>query len=200
MNQNNNFRPAWEAICKSQAVIEFRPDGHVIWANDVFLDTMGYSMREIEGRHHRIFCGEAYAGSAHYDQFWERLRRGNFEAGEYERRTKAGRSVWLQASYNPVFSDNGAIAHILKIASDISTAKHLRAQLHSNVAGLGDIVESITRIAKQTNLLALNATIEAARAGEAGRGFAVVASEVKKLAGDTRAATQRAAAIIEQTR
>jgi methyl-accepting chemotaxis protein len=72
----------------------------------------------------------------------------------------------------------------------------LRAELKSTVDGLVDIVETISGIANQTNLLALNATIEAARAGEAGRGFAVVAAEVKKLAGDTRAATDRARAMV----
>jgi methyl-accepting chemotaxis protein len=72
----------------------------------------------------------------------------------------------------------------------------LRAELKSTVDGLVDIVETISGIANQTNLLALNATIEAARAGVAGRGFAVVAAEVKKLAGDTRAATDRARAMV----
>ena len=199
MNHNNNFLPAWDAICRSQAVIEFQPSGHVVWANDVFLQTLGYRLDEIEGQHHRIFCEDRYAESAEYNQLWARLREGTFSAGEYERRSKDGRSVWLQATYNPVFNDNGAVAHILKIASDVSAAKHLRAQLRSNVTGLGEIVASIGRIAKQTNLLALNATIEAARAGEAGRGFAVVAAEVKKLAGDTRIATEKAASIIEQS-
>lgn len=72
----------------------------------------------------------------------------------------------------------------------------MRAELKSTVDGLVDIVDTISGIANQTNLLALNATIEAARAGEAGRGFAVVAAEVKKLAGDTRAATDRARAMV----
>lgn len=199
MNHKDNFLPAWDAICKSQAVIEFRPDGHVVWANDVFLTTMGYALGEIEGRHHHMFCPDAYVSSSEYKEFWARLRQGNFEAGEYERCAKDGRTVWLQATYNPVFNADGTISHILKIASDISAAKQLRAQLQNNVAGLGEIVASIGRIAKQTNLLALNATIEAARAGEAGRGFAVVATEVKKLAGDTRIATQKAASIIQQS-
>ncbi|PHP21116.1 chemotaxis protein [Sphingobium sp. IP1] len=186
----------WDAICRSQAVIEFAPDGTVLWANDLFLTTMGYALHEIAGRHHRMFCDEELARSAVYANFWEKLARGDFDAGEYCRLGRDGREVWLQATYNPVLDSNGKVERILKIATDTTPSKILRAELKSTVDGLVDIVETISGIANQTNLLALNATIEAARAGEAGRGFAVVAAEVKKLAGDKRAATDRARAMV----
>ena len=186
----------WDAICRSQAVIEFAPDGTILWANDLFLATMGYALGEIVGRHHRIFCDEGQARSAAYAALWDKLAQGDFDAGEYRRLNKHGGEVWLQATYNPVFDAEGRVERILKIATDTTPSKILRAELKSTVDGLVDIVETISGIANQTNLLALNATIEAARAGEAGRGFAVVAAEVKKLAGDTRAATDRARAMV----
>ncbi|MFC0149646.1 methyl-accepting chemotaxis protein [Sphingobium scionense] len=186
----------WDAICRSQAVIEFAPDGTILWANDLFLATMGYALGEIVGRHHRIFCDEGQARSAAYAALWEKLGQGDFDAGEYRRLGKNGQEVWLQATYNPVFNAEGRVERILKIATDTTPSKILRAELKSTVDGLVDIVDTISGIANQTNLLALNATIEAARAGEAGRGFAVVAAEVKKLAGDTRAATDRARAMV----
>lgn len=186
----------WDAICRSQAVIEFAPDGAILWANDLFLATMGYALGEIVGRHHRIFCDEGQARSAAYAALWEKLGQGDFDAGEYRRLGKNGQEVWLQATYNPVFNAEGRVERILKIATDTTPSKILRAELKSTVDGLVDIVDTISGIANQTNLLALNATIEAARAGEAGRGFAVVAAEVKKLAGDTRAATDRARAMV----
>ncbi len=186
----------WDAICRSQAVIEFAPDGTILWANDLFLATMGYALGEIVGRHHRIFCDEGQARSAAYAALWEKLGQGDFDAGEYRRLGKNGQEVWLQATYNPVFNAQGRVERILKIATDTTPSKILRAELKSTVDGLVDIVDTISGIANQTNLLALNATIEAARAGEAGRGFAVVAAEVKKLAGDTRAATDRARAMV----
>ena len=186
----------WDAICRSQAVIEFAPDGTILWANDLFLATMGYALGEIVGRHHRIFCDEGQARSAAYAALWEKLGQGDFDAGEYRRLGKNGQEVWLQATYNPVFNAQGRVERILKIATDTTPSKSLRAELKSTVDGLVDIVDTISGIANQTNLLALNATIEAARAGEAGRGFAVVAAEVKKLAGDTRAATDRARAMV----
>lgn len=105
----------------------------------------------------------------------------------------------MQASYNPIFDQKGVIQRVLKVASDVTQQVLLERALQANQAAmqdtlveLGDIVTTINGIAAQTNLWALNATIEAARAGESGRGFAVVASEVKKLSGDTKAATQRA--------
>lgn len=187
---------AWDAICRSQAVIEFDPRGIILWANDSFLATMGYALADVEGRHHRIFCEPGYADTPAYADFWRKLGRGEFDAGEYKRVGKDGRAIWLQATYNPVFRADGSVERILKIATDTTPAHQLRMELRNTVDGLSDIVNSIGLIANQTNLLALNASIEAARAGEAGKGFAVVAAEVKKLAGDTRSATDRARAMV----
>ena len=110
--------------------------------------------------------------------------------------------MWLQAAYTPIFRD-GQVHRILKIATDITekvvlkrALEHRQAALRATVADLSEIVTAISGIAGQTNLLALNATIEAARAGDAGRGFAVVANEVKRLAGDTKAATNRASHMV----
>ena len=187
---------AWDAICLSQAVIEFDPRGIILWANDSFLATMGYALADLEGRHHRIFCEPGYADTAAYADFWRKLGRGEFDAGEYKRVGKGGRAIWLQATYNPVFRADGSVERILKIATDTTPAHQLRMELRNTVDGLSDIVNSIGLIANQTNLLALNASIEAARAGEAGKGFAVVAAEFKKLAGDTRSATDLARAMV----
>ena len=189
---------AWQAVCRSQAVIEFALDGTVLWANAVFLDAMGYRLDEVVGRHHRMFCDADHADSAEYAAFWAKLGAGEFDAGEYRRLDRDGRPVWLQATYNPVLDAEGSPERVLKIATDVTALRMLRSELETTVTQLGEIVETIRGIAGQTNLLALNATIEAARAGEAGRGFAVVADEVKKLAQDTRRATERAAAAVLQ--
>ena len=186
----------WTAIGRSQSVVEFTTDGLIVEANPGFCELLGYSRTQLIGQHHRLFCDPAYAGSPAYAAFWRKLSAGDFDSGEYRRIDANGREVWLQASYNPVLGDDGRPIRILKIASDITQAKHNAVALETMVGHLDGIVRTIRSIAQQTNLLALNATIEAARAGDLGRGFAVVATEVKKLANDTRLATDRAAAMM----
>ena len=112
-----------DAINRSQAVIEFELDGTIITANDNFLSAVGYSLEEIQGQHHRIFVDPEYATSSEYAQHWDKLRDGNFDAGEYLRFTKSGDELWIQASYNPVFDENGNPVKVVKFASDITEQK-----------------------------------------------------------------------------
>lgn len=140
---DRSHNAAWDAICRSQAVIEFDPGGTILWANDVFLATMGYELEDVCGRHHRMFCDDEYAQSSHYANFWIKLARGEFDAGEYGRLTSDGRTVWLQATYNPVFGPDGEVQRILKIATDISLSHHLKGVLKDKVDGLIDIVDRI---------------------------------------------------------
>ncbi|MBX9860197.1 MAG: PAS domain-containing protein [Sphingomonas sp.] len=194
---------AWEAISRSQLIIEFGLDGTILWANKAFLDAMGYSLPEIVGQHHRMFCESSYAASPEYATFWRSIGTGEFRCGQFRRFGKAGRIVHLQATYNPVMNRHGHPERILKVASDVTAAhdktiifqdnmQRQRDALTTTMEELAKIVSSISVIASQTNLLALNASIEAARAGSGGRGFAVVAGEVKKLAKDTSDATKLA--------
>lgn len=108
------------AIDKAQAVIEFNVDGTIIVANDNFLKTVGYSMEEIKGKHHRMFCDEDYANSAAYREFWAKLGRGEFDANRYRRLGKGGKSIWIQATYNPIFDVNGKVYKVVKFATNIS--------------------------------------------------------------------------------
>ncbi len=116
-----------QAIERSMAVIEFSVDGTVQRANDNFLQTMGYSASEVVGRHHRQFCSPEVANSPEYGNFWARLGRGEFFTGQFARRDRQGREVWLEASYNPVFGPDGRILKVVKFASDV-TAQVLRHQ------------------------------------------------------------------------
>jgi len=217
--QQAEYEGKVRAIDKSQAVIEFRLDGTILAANMNFLEIFGYRAADLIGQHHRMLCDSQLVNSTDYRDFWIRLGRGEYDSGRYLRRARNGSAIWIQATYNPILDADGRPWKIVKFASDISRAVQLEQEIQASLAEsqafrtdlearggdiqamiseVSQIVSSINDIAAQTNLLALNATIEAARAGEAGRGFAVVASEVKKLASDTRIATEAATRMMRE--
>lgn len=111
------------AFDRSQAMIEFTPEGIIKTANENFLNTMGYSLEEIQGKHHRMFAEEEYRNSIEYKIFWQDLNKGEFSTGEYKRFAKGGREVWLQASYNPIFNSAGQVNGIVKYATDVTAQK-----------------------------------------------------------------------------
>ena len=109
-----------QAIERSQAVIEFALDGTVITANENFLRIFGYGLDEVVGRHHRIFCDPGYAESLAYQEFWQRLARGEYESGEFKRLSRDGTEIWLQATYNPIYDLDGKPRKVVKFAADIT--------------------------------------------------------------------------------
>lgn len=125
--RNSDYEAQINAVQKAQAVIEFNMDGTIVTANDNFLGALGYTLDEIKGRHHSMFVEESFRQSADYRQFWEKLNRGEFEAGEFMRLGKGGKEVWIIASYNPIFDLNGKPYKVVKYATDI-TASRERAQ------------------------------------------------------------------------
>ena len=122
-HQASDFEGQIDAIGKSQAVIEFNLDGTVVKANDNFLGCLGYSLDEIKGQHHRMFCDPAFAQSAEYEQFWDALNRGEYQVAEFKRIGKGGKEIWIQASYNPILDLNGKPVKVVKYASDITEQK-----------------------------------------------------------------------------
>ncbi|XDD47968.1 methyl-accepting chemotaxis protein [Leptospira sp. WS39.C2] len=142
-----------EAINKAQATIEFSVDGTILTANEIFLNTMGYSLSEIEGKHHRMFVEPTFSNSEEYKQFWASLARGEFQTAEYKRMGKGGKEVWLQATYNPILDLNGKPYKVIKFASDITDQKKLAIEtsriVDDLVIGLaalenGDLTQLIT--------------------------------------------------------
>jgi methyl-accepting chemotaxis protein len=125
------------AISRSQAVIEFNPDGTIITANHNFLTAMGYTLDEIKGKHHRMFVAPKERDSEAYRRFWERLARGKYDAGEYKRLGKGDREVWIQASYSPVCDANGKPFKVVKLASDITDLKLQMAGYVGQIAAIG---------------------------------------------------------------
>ncbi|WBX87011.1 methyl-accepting chemotaxis protein [Achromobacter mucicolens] len=128
-----------DAIHKSQAVIEFDLNGHILTANQNFLDTMGYALDEIQGHHHRMFIAPQERGSAQYAAFWERLGQGAHDSGRYRRIRKDGSDVWLQASYNPIVDKRGQPLKVIKYATDITEQQHRQADSEGQLAAISKV-------------------------------------------------------------
>ncbi len=134
---NADFSGQIDAIGKSQAVISFNMDGTIISANQNFLNPMGYTLHEVQGRHHRIFVDPEYARSAAYAEFWAKLNRGEFVAEEFKRIGKGGKEVWIQASYNPIFDLSGKPFKVVKFATDVTEQKLKNADYEGQLMAIG---------------------------------------------------------------
>ncbi|WP_439575745.1 methyl-accepting chemotaxis protein [Phreatobacter sp.] len=124
------------ALDRVQAIIEFDLSGNILAANANFLAATGYELKEIVGRHHSLFVDPAYRDSQDYRDFWERLRRGEFSAGQFRRLAKGGREVWIEASYNPILDRAGKPIKVVKFATDITRQKRDDADRAGQIAAI----------------------------------------------------------------
>ncbi|MDR3398952.1 MAG: methyl-accepting chemotaxis protein [Pandoraea sp.] len=143
------------ALNRVQAVIEFDLQGRILHANDNFLQTVGYRLDEIQGQHHRMFCEADYSASAAYRDFWAKLGRGEFDAGEYKRIGKGGREVWIRASYNPVFDANGVTYKVIKFATDITADRGRQAEFEGKVRAM-DLAQAVIEFNLDGTVIAAN--------------------------------------------
>ena len=125
-----------QAIRRSQAVIEFNLDGTIITANDNFLKALGYSLDEIQGKHHSLFLPAGARDLAPYREFWAALNRGEFQAAQYKRIRKDGAPIWIQASYNPVLDRAGKPSKVIKFATDITSQKMMALEDAGKMAAI----------------------------------------------------------------
>jgi len=132
-----DFEGKLGAISKAMAVIEFSLDGRIQNANENFLQALGYSIEEIRGQHHSMFVDAAQRGSFEYRAFWEKLARGEYDAGQYKRVAKGGREIWIQASYNPILDATGRPLKVVKFATDITDQKNASANFEGQLAAIG---------------------------------------------------------------
>jgi methyl-accepting chemotaxis protein len=144
------------ALDRSQAVIEFELDGTVVTANENFLRVLGYSLVEIQGKHHSLFVDAAERESAAYREFWASLNRGEFRSGEYKRLAKGGRAVWIEASYNPVLGKDGRPVKVVKFATNI-TEKKIRSMTDASKIGAIDRAQAVIEFKLDGTIVAANA-------------------------------------------
>ncbi|MDX1678649.1 PAS domain-containing methyl-accepting chemotaxis protein [Arsukibacterium sp.] len=182
------------ALHKSLAVIEFTPKGDIIDANKNFLQTIGYSLEQIKGKHHSMFCDSAFYRE--HPRFWNELAAGKFHSGRYKRLDAKGRTIWLEATYNPIYDEKGQVYKVIKFASDI-TQRVVTAQDASAAAAATSEQTSQIALAAKQNLdqaLATSAQISS-QVAEANKSSQVLSEQSKNI---TKIVTM-ISAIAEQT-
>ncbi|AXT37983.1 PAS domain S-box protein [Alteromonas sp. BL110] len=160
ITHSNELRDMIAALHRSSAVIEFNLDGTIITANDNFLKGMGYTLEQIEGKHHRIFCTEQEANSEEYKHFWRDLAQGKLESGRFKRIDSRGNEVWLEASYNPIRNEDGNFYKVVKFATVI-TEQMQREFAISEAANVAFNISQETGEQARKGSEVLNATVKA---------------------------------------
>ena len=160
ITQSNELRDMIAALHRSSAVIEFNLDGTIITANENFLKGMGYTIEQIEGKHHRVFCTEEEANSEEYKHFWRDLAAGKLESGRFKRIDSRGNEVWLEASYNPIRNEDGNLYKVVKFATVI-TEQMQREFAISEAANVAFNISQETGEQARKGNEVLNATVKA---------------------------------------
>lgn len=172
------------AIDRSQAMIQFDMEGHVITANDTFLRTMGYSLREVQHQHHSMFCDQDMIRSEEYRDFWADLRSGKFQTGRYRRLGKFGREVWILATYSPLLDSRNRPVGVVKCAQDITQQVTLEQENQKQADRMNGIVAelsaSINKISEATRA-SLDASDSTTRTASDGLEFLNAAIEAIEL-------------------
>ena len=197
------------AISRAQAMIEFTPSGEILTANDNFLATLGYSLSEIQGKHHAMFCEPSYTQSADYQRFWQKLAGGEFVAEEFKRIGKGGKVVWIQASYNPIFDMNGKVFKVVKFATDVTDRVRSVDDVAAGLTALaeGDLTARIERpLIPGLDRLRLDFNnsldrLQAAMAtvGENTNAIAAGSKEIQSASDNLAKRTEQQAAAVEET-
>lgn len=201
-----------DALDRTQAVIEFDPDGTIRTANDNFLQTLGYALEEIAGKHHQMFVDQEYVETPEYGEFWQRLAKGEHSTGMFQRVAKDGSTVWIQATYAPVLGVDGNVARVVKYATDVTDAAERQQVVKDITSGLRELsagnlgcrvpvseVEELSELGTAFNaaLQQLNATIGTVKA-VAGT-VAGTADELNQSSSEFSQRTETQAATLEQT-
>jgi len=198
-----------EAISRAQAIIEFTPEGQILMANENFLATLGYTLPEIQGKHHRMFVDPDFARTGEYDDFWRKLGGGEFVAAEFKRIGKGGKEVWIQASYNPIFDHNRRVVKVVKFATDVTgrvkavdeiaaALEHVaRNNLTHRIGQLSDPAFEKVRSDFNSAVGALDETLAAVAASSTSVGGG--AAEIAAASDDLSRRTEQQAASLEET-
>ncbi|PTT27480.1 chemotaxis protein [Pseudomonas sp. HMWF021] len=149
VQQESEANAKLQAIDRAMAVIEFNLDGSILTANQNFLTRMGYTLAELKGKHHRLFCRAELVNSSAYEDFWRRLNQGELFQGQFERVDKRGQTVWMEANYNPVYDASGRLCKVVKFATDVTARVEQHEQDARSASAAYHISVETRKVAEQ---------------------------------------------------
>ncbi|MEL6767426.1 MAG: PAS domain-containing methyl-accepting chemotaxis protein [Pseudomonadota bacterium] len=171
------------AIEVSQGVAEFDVTGTVLHFNDNFLRVMGYTLSEVVGQHHRMFCDDEMVKSEAYTELWHALSKGEFVGGRFVRVNKFGRDVWIQATYNPILASDGSVMKVIKYATDITAQVELEEQIRRETLGINRVMSSIRQAVKSEVDIARRADLLARQTKEkSNEGASAIGASIEAIA------------------
>ncbi|WP_416357347.1 methyl-accepting chemotaxis protein [Aureimonas phyllosphaerae] len=206
---NIDFTAQIAAINRSQVVIEFRPDGTVLTANAAFLKAFGYQLSEIAGQNHAMFLDGTQRAGEGYQRFWDELRAGQFQSGEFKRVAKGGEAVWIQGSYNPILDGKGQVAKIVKFATDVTPRIRAVSQIGGALGALAEgrldqhlaapLTPELDQLRLDYNRARTTLRDTIVEVQNASNRIAEGMTEISVAAGDLAQRTEQQAAALEET-
>jgi PAS domain S-box-containing protein len=193
---NLDYAGQMVALGRSQAVVEFDLDGKVLYANDNFLRCLGYTLSEVVGKHHSMFVERGTEKTPEYQEFWAKLRRGEFQSAQFKRVSKTGKQVWIEGAYNPILDAQGRVCKIVKFAADVTAQVELLANLKLLIdQNFGEIDGAIGLSTNEANAAASAARETSANVQSVAASAEQLASSINEISqsmSTSRAATESA--------
>ncbi|BEM12922.1 MULTISPECIES: PAS domain-containing methyl-accepting chemotaxis protein [Serratia] len=199
VTQAQEHRSLLAALNRSMAMIAFTPQGTIVSANDNMLALMGYRLEEACGQSHAVLCPPEFAASDDYRRHWQRLARGEFITGRFERVNRRGERVWLEASYNPILDNDGQVVKVVKIAQDITrlmqqqqheeemvrNAHHLSLDTDRQAAQGAVIVQQAVKGMQQVEAAARETSDVVTELGKCSQQIGTIVEAIRKIASQT---------------
>ena len=199
VTQAQEHRSLLAALNRSMAMIAFTPQGTIVSANDNMLALMGYRLEEACGQSHAVLCPPEFAASDDYRRHWQRLARGEFITGRFERVNRRGERVWLEASYNPILDNEGQVVKVVKIAQDITrlmqqqqheeemvrNAHHLSLDTDRQAAQGAIIVQQAVKGMQQVEAAARETSDVVTELGKCSQQIGTIVEAIRKIASQT---------------
>ncbi|WP_421255844.1 methyl-accepting chemotaxis protein [Aeromonas sp. 600282] len=185
------------ALDRALAIVEFTPKGEIVTANQNFLSCVGYSLSQLKGQHHRLFCDESFYREQPH--FWDDLAHGQLKSGLFSRRDSHGNEIWLEATYNPIKDESGKVVKVIKFASEV-TERIKRAQAVSEAANIAQTIsQETTRFAETgSELLAASVAISSAISEQVSRTSGLI-GQLNEQSKSIEAIVSTISSIAEQT-